>query len=418
MTANRRLLIGCVSLVLLGVLIAPGCDRASDDNAGGAPQDDDDDDNNDNNDNDTAPSPIDFTDSLNPHLARSIPIINVQAEDAVSYLGPDAPIDRVCGDLWPAAWTDEGHLIAANGDGFAFGLVWNDMVVSRIEGLPENLVGRSIPGAWGRNLGELWHDRWWEVSRKPTGMICVDGVLYLFYQNLKNLFSDNNFGDAPAASISWSADNGRTWQWDPSGPMFANHIFTTGMFLDLGRCNRPALDDYVYVYGLDYNWRYSEGYRSTKLYLARVPADQIPDRAAWTFFTGMAKGEPTWSVDIADKTPVLHDETEYAGRTCISQGSIVYIRALNRYLYSTWSDSAWVWYEAPAPWGPWTKAGVKLWHEEPFSDDWFGGYATVTPSKFFAEDGRNGWIVSAIFGILQDRYYRYGMRRITLETAK
>lgn len=353
---------------------------------------------------------------LNPSLRPSIPITEVVVEDSVTYVGPDAIINISCGDLWPLAWADDDNIYTANGDGFGFGVVWADIVVSKIHGYPKNLTGESIPWAWGRHLGGRWPPEAWQVSRKPTGMICVDGVLYLFYQNLKNFLSDNEFGDAPAASISWSNDYGKNWQWDSTGPMFSDHVFTTGMFLDYGRCNRYAFDDYIYVYGLDYNWRYSTGYRSTKMYLARVPKNRIPDRAAWEFFTGLSKGQPSWSPYIDDRTPVLLDETEYAGNTGVSQGSIVYIPALNRYLYSTWSDSAWIFHEAPQPWGPWTRCGIKPWHEQPISEEWFGGYATVVPSKFLSLDGRSGWIVSSLLGALGNRYYRFGMRQIQIET--
>lgn len=353
---------------------------------------------------------------INQHFRPSIPITNVTVEDSVSYVGPDAIIDRACGDLWPLAWADDDNIYTANGDGLGFGIVWADMVVSKIYGYPENLTGEPIPWAWGRHLGKRWAPEAWLVTRKPTGMICVDSTLYLFYQNLKNFLSDNEFGDAPAASISWSDDYGENWQWDTEAPMFSVHDFTTGMFLDLGKCNQYAFDDYVYVYGLDYNWRYSQGYRSIKLYLARVQNDRIPDRGAWEFFTGLSGGHPGWSPDIDDRVPVLTDETEYAGLTGVSQGSVVFIPRLNRYLYSTWSDSAWIFHEAEHPWGPWTRCGIKPWHEQSISEDWFGGYATVVPSKFLASDGRSGWIVSSLLGALGNQYYRFGMRRIQIET--
>src|SRR5690606_31889867 len=43
------------------------------------------------------------------------------------------------GDLWPAAWSDDGNLYAANGDGKGFNMVapWSDIVVNRVDGHPE-----------------------------------------------------------------------------------------------------------------------------------------------------------------------------------------------------------------------------------------------------------------------------------------
>jgi len=368
-------------------------------------------------DDDTTPDDdvTDDDDSFPP----SIPIVNVSVEDHNTYLVPDPLFEKSCGDLWAQAWADDGYMYAANGDGFAFGWVWADIKVSRIAGSPPDMMGHEINGAFGPLLGRLWPPEWWLVSRKPTGMICVDGVLYLYYQNLKNFLSDNEFGDAPAASVSWSADHGRTWEWNTAGPMFHDHVFTTGFFLDTGQCNEYAKDEFVYIYGLDYNWRYSEGYRSTNLYLARVPKEQIPDRSAWTFFTGtQAGGDPVWSSDIGAKQPVLNDETEYAGNTGVSQGSVVFVPALNRYLYSTWSDTAWIFWEAEFPWGPWTRIGVTYWYDGPWTDEFHGGYATVVPSKFLSADGTGGWIVSSILNSLENTYYRYSMRPIFIETSK
>ena len=351
--------------------------------------------------------------------SASIPIVNVSVEDHNTYLVPRPIFRRWCGDLWAQAWADDGHVYAANGDGFAFGWMPSEMKVSRIVGDPPEMYGEAIPFAFGSFLGRHWPPEPWLVSRKPTGMICVDGVLYLFYQNLKNFLSANEFGDAPAASISWSTDYGLTWDWNNVCPMFHDHVFTTGFFLDYGMCNEYAKDDFVYVYGLDYNWRYSEGYRSTRLYLARVYSDRIPDLETWQFLVGYTDdGEPLWCNCIDNKIPVLEDETEYAGRTGVSQGSVVYIQALDRYLYATWSDTAWVFWEAEFPWGPWTRVGVNWWTGRAWTDDFHGGYPTVVPSKFLDADGHGGWIVSSILNAFGNDYYRYALRRVFIETVE
>ena len=119
-------------------------------------------------------------------LTTSIPITNVTAEDANTFLVPDPLFPRSCGDLWPQAWADDGNVYAANGDGVAFGWRPTDIKVSRLvgDGPPDDLTGKAIPFAFGRRLARVWPPKQWQVSRKPTGMICVDGVLYLFYQNL------------------------------------------------------------------------------------------------------------------------------------------------------------------------------------------------------------------------------------------
>jgi Domain of unknown function (DUF4185) len=350
-----------------------------------------------------------------PDPPASRPIVGVRVEDANSYLVPQPEFPLWCGDLWPQAWADNGYLYAANGDGFAFGLEFGDMKMSRIFGRPPDMRGDPLPGAAGAALGHLWLRPAWRYSRKPTGLICVEGVLYLFYQNLAASASGNEFNEAPVASLSWSADYGQTWR-SHDEPMFTDHVFTTGFFLDYGKCNAHARDEYVYVYGLDFNWRSAPGFKQTDLFLARVPKDRLSERAAWEFYVGEQDGAPLWSDEIVDRAPVLHDPLEYGveGHTGVAQGSVVYIPAARRYLYSTWSWTAWIFWESPEPWGPWTKVAVKWWHEE-WTDNFHGGYPTVVPSKFINDNGREAWIVSSLNTVFDNTYYRYAMRRMWID---
>jgi hypothetical protein len=48
------------------------------------------------------------------------------------------------------------------------------------------------------------------------------------------------------------------------------------MFLDYGQDASWAIDSYIYVYGLDYNWRWTETTTQPQgLYLARVPSARV-----------------------------------------------------------------------------------------------------------------------------------------------
>jgi hypothetical protein len=332
------------------------------------------------------------------------------------------------GDLWPSAWADDGALYAANGDGRGFSNDTSlDVVANRITGLPpDGITGARL--AASDAIGPIWSDPT-QYNRKPTGMIAVDGdgdgvdELYLAVQDLKS-GATNPFDDAPAASISRSTDRGATWTHTASA-MFTDHVFTTIFFLDFGQSSghRSVLGsadaDFVYAYGLDGNWRTS--YADTvpdpvDLYLARVPVGAIQDRASWRFFTGFdADGRPTWSPDIAAKTAVLHDDRRLypsisynpkngpTNVTVISQGSVVYNAGLNRYLYTSWSEYTFEFYEAPAPWGPW-----KLFLHKDFGPyPWWGsggtvgpkngGYATSIPTRFISSDGQTMWVQSNWF---------------------
>jgi hypothetical protein len=206
------------------------------------------------------------------------------------------------GDLWPSCWAGDNNLYAANGDGTGFGRVYTDMAVSRISGTPRALTGTTI----ATNVGTNWSGD--VYTRKPTGMLCRGGAIYLAFQNL----NESTFDDAPAASIAKSVDNGVTWAWDANAPMFGTpanaaspkaYKFTTIFFLDYGEDSANAIDGYVYAYGLDNNWRSQEA-----MFLGRVPADKVQSRNAWEFYAGTnVDGAPVWTTDITQKMPVLTD---------------------------------------------------------------------------------------------------------------
>jgi hypothetical protein len=323
------------------------------------------------------------------------------------------------GDLWPSCWADDDNLYTANGDGKAFTHAASryDMAVSVIRGMPPSLTGSTI----ATDVGSNWSGT--HYNRKPTGMLCIDGAIYLAFQNLSL-----NFMDVPAASIAKSIDHGKTWNWDKTAPMFGTpaqpdspfaYKFTTIFFLDYGKNSSKAVDGYVYAYGLDHNWRSQQA-----LYLARVPAHSVQTRSAWEFYAGMdAVGNPDWSRDILHKASVLADDRQLytvmvdaTSRTCddshrvIAQGGVVYDAPLKRYLFASWSCATHEYYEAPNPWGPWhhflsTDFGVLKTAKN------YGQYGTSIPSKFISTDGRTMYLQSNVW----DRAYAFALRKVFLD---
>lgn len=372
----------------------------------------------------------------------------VYIEEAPSY---NTPSD---GDLWPGAWSDDGYLYHANGDGLGWDLdaPWEDIVVSRIvSGHPEdgNLVGERISA--GDGVGQVWDDSMaWDghpmYNRKPTGMVSVDGDLYLAVQDLNrepynpetdvSPFHARAFNDVPNATIIKSTDKGKTWTWDASEPMFSDYKFTTIWFLDFGQDgadNVPGsdVDNYVYAYGMDNNWRAS--FSKTvpdpdKIYLARISRDaDLQDLENWEWWTGGLNGGPeSWSEggDIDARQPVLHDERRVyedvlnddmhpRDMSVLSQGSVTYNQGLDRYIYTSWTEYTFEFYEAPQPWGPWRHFYSKDFGT--YFSEWgehkAGGYATVVPSKYISDDGEEMWVQSNTFmGAAQN--YNFSLRKL------
>lgn len=324
------------------------------------------------------------------------------------------------GDLWPSCWADDDNLYTANGDGTAFSgaSARYDMAVSRISGMPPALQGTTLATDVGTNWSGIGY------NRKPTGMLCIDNTIYLAFQNLDS----SHFDDAPAASIAKSSDHGMTWSWDSKAPMFGtpgqrhnplDHKFTTILFLDYGKNSINSIDDYVYVYGLDTNWRFQQ-----ELFLARVSRSKILDRESWEFFSGNKGERPVWTRDIAKKTPALRDTRVLyrvkLGKTktdcnrdqyVIGQGGVVYDAPLHRYLFASWACATHEFYEAPQPWGPWRHFLSKdFGHVR--SNRHYGQYGTSIPSKFISDDGKTLYLQSNIWNFA----YTFSLRKIFLQT--
>jgi hypothetical protein len=348
------------------------------------------------------------------------------AEPSTALWGSPADANTVHGapsngDLWPSCESDDGNLYAANGDGTGFdpdheqNRDTEDIVVNRITGSPYRTPASSLTlsgqvvaiggdpahPAPGRTVGRIWTDG--PYNRKPTGLLCTGHKLYLAVQDLRK----ETFSDAPAATILESSDHGRSWTWDPKpmfgGPDRPGHEFTTVFFLDYGRDGADSPDpDHVYAYGLDESWAMRKD-----LYLARIPRGSIRDRTTWQWSTGPG----TWSAPgVLDRAAVLHDD-----RGHLSQGSVVYDKPLNRYLYTTWSESpgdpgngqpgeaTWEFSESATPWGPWrrfleTDFGPKCGpdNEPLWTAGRYGGYTPTVPAKYLSSDGRTMWVQSNV----------------------
>lgn len=324
------------------------------------------------------------------------------------------------GDLWPSCWAGNDKLYTANGDGKGFSTdqPFADVAVSEVNGVPPNLSGTTV--ARGDQVGSIWSGAGY--NRKPTGLVCDGDTLYLAVQDLAL-----DFNDVPAASILKSTDHGRTWTWDKTKPMFDDHAFTTIWFADFGRGG--GSESYVYAYGLDGNWR--DSFDDTvpdpqDVFLARIPRAKVQDRKAWQFYSGPG---PRWSKDIGDRKPVLTDPrrlyqqtfgTNISNLSVISQGGVTYLPKLRKYIYTSWTEYTFEFYEAATPWGPWRHFLSKDFSGYPWTPDKHGGYGTSIPSKFVSADNRGMWLQANVCpcgGGGTNSAYNFNLRRMTLAPA-
>ncbi|MCD6350954.1 MAG: serine hydrolase [Armatimonadetes bacterium] len=264
-------------------------------------------------------------------------------------------------DNWPLTWADDDVLYAAYGDGRGFEPGTDrklSLGLARIVGGPQDFRGVNLRSPTAERVGDG------RKGAKASGMLMVDGVLYMLVRNVGN------------SQLAWSEDHGATWQW--------GFNFTTSFgcptFLNFGRDYQGARDDYVYVYSNDGPTAYES---SSAVVLARVRREHLRDPSAYEFFVRLDGGRPVWSKDIADCRPVL----AYPGHC--SRCEVVYDAGLRRYLMALGFDHAGGWglFDAPEPWGPWT---VAYW-----TKDWgLGGtHSYRLPTKWISRGGRTLWMV-------------------------
>jgi hypothetical protein len=276
-------------------------------------------------------------------------------------------------DNWPATWADDDALYTAYGDGRGFQPFAPrklSLGLAKVLGAPPDLRGVNIPSPTGEAVGDGAR------GKKASGMLMVDGVLYMWARNARN------------AQLAWSRDHGEGWTW-------ADWKFTTSFgcptFLNFGRNYAGARDAYVYIYSFDSDSAYKP---SDRMVLARVPKDRLVEREAYEFYektpliSGRQAAEPIWTKDTTRRGAVF----VHPGR-CYRSG-ITYNAGLKRYLWcqtipggDTRFKGGLGIYDAPEPWGPWTTVF--------FTEEWDVGPGETAsfPTKWMSLDGRVLYLV-------------------------
>jgi len=261
-------------------------------------------------------------------------------------------------DNWPVTWADDGHLYSAWGDGGGFGGTNQrgrvSLGVARIEGGPFDYRGVNV---WGGHEPE--GGRVATFPGKSYGILSFEGVLYMWVGMFHP--EEDPFDEV---RLAVSRDRGRTWSLAEWSFTKADGVMLP-TFLNFGRDNAGARDDYVYSYLIRYrSERGPDDYedkvpwlqcqRPGTIDLARVPRERILDRDAWTFFGGLdAASAPTWTEDLGERQPVFEDASGVGWNVSVSHNA-----PLGRYLLTTEHTETHRGHlglhDAPEPWGPWT----------------------------------------------------------------
>jgi hypothetical protein len=299
--------------------------------------------------------------------------------DRIPY--PDLSIP---GDTFPMTWAEDNNIYTSSGDP-----CWGE---SR-DGLDaERFVGGPTDYTIEKCNSMNDYQGWGGQGPKPTGMICVDGILFLAFHNLlgsrqgPHSLRSQHGSDA---HIIYSADKGKAWT--PTlktidKPMFPGYKFGGPAFVNFGKNNADARDSFVYAISSD-QWD-----NGSNLRLGRVPVDEITDGGKWQWVEAFEpSGEPAWTTQLDNAIPVL------SVHRWLGAPEMVYVKAIDRYLLLTWhlrSDFSpvdgtdLIILEAPNPWGPFSLVHF----EEEWEGKLFNPYCPRVPLKWMAADGLSGWI--------------------------
>jgi hypothetical protein len=320
---------------------------------------------------------------------------------------------QIRGDTFPMTWAEDDIIYTSAGDP-----IW----CGDDDGLDtEKFVGGPLDYKIIRTSNMRDYVGWGGWGQKPTGMICVQGILYLAVQNMMGFKPPAHGGKSQHGSdvaIIHSIDKGQNWRpkmsemnsWPSKGVMFPGCKFGGPSFVQFGQNNQGAVDNFVYAVSSD-QWD-----NGSEMRLGRVPSDKILHANAWQWVSGFDKaGKPKWTGNLDDSSPVLVDER------FISVPEMVYLPKIKRYLLATWrlrvdfantDGTDLMIYESPNPWGPFSVVH--------FEECWAGKetnpYCPRIPLKWMNPDGISGYMqYSGSWAAPQTMYYRSNVQAFRLK---
>jgi hypothetical protein len=337
-----------------------------------------------------------------PPYPASPVIAKLTWDDAVVQCGREGS-----GDNWPMAWVDDDLYITSWGDGPGFeGPTAREARLSlgfaRIYGDPPSLRGEDFATSVDTPEGSG------SSGIKASGLLMVDGILYMFVRNYKPPGSE----DFTNARLAWSRDAGVHWQW--ADWHFAD-TFGCPEFVQFGKNYQGARDRYVYIASQANDSAY--GF-APDIVMARAPKDRVADRDAYEFFAGLDEsGQPRWSAEIAERAPIFHDPHG------TQRVAITYNAALKRYILTTshlppgveaTHTAALGVFDAPEPWGPWTT----LYYDDHWSvvdGKDCRTYHHKFPTKWMSADGKEMWL---LYSGLDGGLYEFCVKKVKLEVRR
>jgi len=304
----------------------------------------------------------------------------------LEWCGPRVPYPQaeIEGDTYPMTWADDDEIYASAGDP-NWGETKDGLDVEKFSGGPTDYRITKVNHmndylGWGGN------------GPKPSGMICVGGILYLAFQNMLGTRRPV-FGlrcqHGSDAQVVYSITKGLSWVpafRNLSVPMFPGHKFGGPAFVNFGRDNENARDEFTYAVSSD-QWD-----NGSNLRLGRVPSGEIARGESWEWVCAFdPAGEPAWEKRLDEAIPIL------SLHRWLGLPEMVYLAGIERYMLFTWrlhedftpgAGTGLLVLDAPEPWGPFSVVHL----EESWEGREFTPYCPRVPLKWMESDGLSGWL--------------------------
>lgn len=207
-----------------------------------------------------------------------------------------------------------------------------------------------------------------EVTKIPTGGICIGDALYLSFMSVKH-WGEPGEWDCNYGAVAKSTDDGESWE-------ILEQLQWEG---DTEFCQMAPVivEDMVYVPGVG-------GGRSGNAKLIRVPVSQYENREAFEYLTGYAEdGSPIFEKDALERAAVFLPGP-------VGEMSFLYSEYLGEWLVTYLSAEDLVLRTAKDIWGPYSKP-VTIAAQK----DYPGLYGAFMDPHYVSEDGKKiGFLMS------------------------
>jgi hypothetical protein len=309
----------------------------------------------------------------------------------------DTPPYSDSSDLWPLTWGEDGNTYTLFGDGWglcgqldtqpapynkedktSFGAAKISGAMPLGRGCPAQFAHGNIYGGYdsahprGNRATPL-------LNGKGGALIAVGSDLYAIGAIWRSEDGSRSSGAPEHQEIVYSGDSGSSWHdntsWDfcsrsADGAYGGAFPVCPYGFVNYGKGNAGALDNYVYVYAVNASY-YWTGFDDsgaafpTFTYLLRAPNTELLTQSAYEYFAGWDDvGAPLWSSDPARRQPVFADrnvnqinpDNGYSFQMGMNIQEAVYNPVLLRYIATAQGQKIGqtAFFEAPNPWGPWS----------------------------------------------------------------